>query len=168
VTKRHFVGPDDKLTLNAYGYAELKCQYDSRGNKTEMAFFDQNHNPIPIELRNTWKGRCHKAIWTYDDHNKKTDVTYWDAAANEMQAQVVITEVYPETSAQRLHLQGGDVLETYGGKPIRNFASFIAQRAREEVNTVVELVVLRNGERVKVQVEGGTLGIGLTDKIGGQ
>ena len=162
--ERRFLDPDGKPTLNAYGYAKLTREYDSRGNKITEAYFDQKENPIVSR-----KYGCHKKHWKYDDRNDQIDVTYFDAARKELQARVLITKVEHDSQAQSLKLVRDDILVSYDGKVVKNSVSFIYQWSKERKgDKPKELIILRNGRQLKVEVHPGSLGIFLADKIGGK
>ncbi|RMD98818.1 MAG: Do family serine endopeptidase [Deltaproteobacteria bacterium] len=65
---------------------------------------------------------------------------------------VLIVEVVPDSPADKAGLRRGDVVLTYGGKRVESPAHFRNMVALSEPNKPIEIVVFRDGKRIKKQV----------------
>jgi hypothetical protein len=142
------------------GYHRLRVEYDGRGNCTEEAYFGIDEKPC---LCNAGYARVKR---TYDKDNGLVESKYFDLKDNPMKVAVVLYVVSPNSQAQKLGLQVGDVLVTYDGKPVLSSDTFVAMRANEKRDKQKkrrDLVVERKGKSIAVSVEPGLLGVALRD-----
>jgi len=70
---------------------------------------------------------------------------------------VLISEVLPDTAAEKGGLKKGDIVLTYEGKELKNSYQFRKMVGSTPVGKTVELVVLRDGKRKTVSVTVGEL-----------
>jgi hypothetical protein len=66
---------------------------------------------------------------------------------------VKFSDVKPGSPAAKAGLKPGDVLVQFGDKPIKNLYDFTDALRRSKVGDVVEVIVLRNGRELKVEVK---------------
>ncbi len=163
------------------------ARYDERGNRTERTFFDQTGKPRSgwARERASYDNRSNKkevsywsaddkltlfkdgyarATYTYDDFDSRVDAAYFDREGRPVQTQAVIVRV--TTGMQGQVLKVGDILETYDGKPVVNWARFIHTRqAEREGDPPRQLVVLREGKRLSFTFRPGDLGVDMEDRV---
>ena len=65
----------------------------------------------------------------------------------------VFSDVQPGSPAAKAGLKGGDVLVSFGDKPIMNLYDFTDALRSSKVGDVVEVTVLRDGKPLKVVVK---------------
>jgi hypothetical protein len=135
------------LGLYQGGYASFQAWYDSRGNRTKLAFYDRNKRLAAnkngfAKLTLTYNRRSsltgvvywnhdnkparHRLLgyarvrFSYDAHANRTDATYFDTNGRVVRPRVVVAALPLGSPGKRAGLKPGDVLETYDGKPVRN------------------------------------------------
>lgn len=142
-----------------YGYAEVRLAYDNQGNVRESSYFDSNGRAG----RGTYGYTKRKLV--YDDLQREIARTYVDENDKPVRTQVVVIEVTPDTKAQRLGLQEGDIILTYDGEEVVNWRTFQDfETARSERQR--ELKILRNGNMLLIMIDPGRLlGLDYNDKV---
>jgi serine protease Do len=74
------------------------------------------------------------------------------AAEDGKQAGVKVTRVVPDSPAARARIKAGDILVRFNGKPVTDAMEFTLEIARTPIGSIVECVVKRDDELVKVDV----------------
>jgi C-terminal processing protease CtpA/Prc len=142
------------------GTITTRMKYDDRRNKVEEAYFDEAGKPA------RHKDGYSRASWSYDSAGSRITSQYFDTDGTVLRAAPIITEVLPDSQAQKLGLRVGDILSEYDGKPARNTAAFIHGRAAEKPGgPTKELKVLRDRDMITFKVAPGLMGARLSDKI---
>jgi hypothetical protein len=102
----------------------------------------------------------------FDDHDTQTDAAYFDVDNKPVRTRVVLTLVKVGWQGEMRGLEVGDVLESYDGKPVVNWARFTRLRERERVGDPPrQLVVLRKGKRLRFTFRPGLLGTNMADRV---
>ena len=79
--------------------------------------------------------------------------------------QIVVKKVSPDSRAEQLGIQVGDILTHYAGQPIRGVESFIYGRSQEPTGgEVKKLQVLRGDKGLKFMLSPGGLGVELREE----
>jgi len=76
ITRQSYFDIGGKLTLHKDGFAEVRLEYDGRGNNTKMLYFGIDGKPTLS------KDGFSKACWEYDDYGNKTKASYFDIDGN--------------------------------------------------------------------------------------
>jgi len=148
----------DRAVKNVNGYARARAKYDYRGNMIEEAYFDEADHPV-----NSAAGYA-RVTAEYDERDQPSQRTYYGAGGETLVPRAIIQTVTPGSAADKLGLKPGDVILTYGGKDVTNYAAFTSERSHEApADAPKELVVGRDGNRLTVRVAPGLLGITLRD-----
>src|SRR5262249_45211289 len=147
-----FFGKNDNPIAHDDGNAGWNANYDWRGNMTEMTYVGTEGQPIMMK----WG----YASWRADFNDRGTLVhsSYFDARGKPVRVHVTVVEIVPDSQAERLGLQAGDVLVTYDNREVTDIAAFIAGRADEKGSKTHELQVLRDGKTLGFRVVPGMLG----------
>jgi serine protease Do len=87
--------------------------------------------------------------------NLTSDLAQWFDLPNGRGA--LITEVTPDSPAERAGLKADDVIVEFDGRPVEDTGSFRSRVATTEPGTSVDITVIRKGERMTKKVEVGTL-----------
>jgi hypothetical protein len=153
-------GPDGRPALHRDGYQRVTSTFDVRGNLTEVAYFGTDGRSAAL----AGKGYA-RITWRYDEENHRIDRAAYDVQGRQVAFRVVIAAVEPGNRGQRLGLEVGDVLLSYGGRPVVNSDRFIEARRRDaQQDSPCRLVVLRKGKRLTIALTPGVLGMTLTDR----
>ncbi len=89
-------------------------------------------------------------------------VTLGDDVSTEGQAGAVIDSVSADSGAEQAGIQSGDIIIGLGGVPVHGGADLQAQVRAHQPGETVEVLVIRNGEELKLQA---TLGV-YTEEVG--
>jgi hypothetical protein len=132
--------------------------YDARGDQVEEAYFDEKGVLSPNSDGIT--------RWTasYSDGSDPTNVTCFDHDGKPTAVEICLTEILPEGQAKEAGLSKGDVVASYDGKLISNYAEFLAW-LRTSGDATRELVVLRGNLRLSFALKPGKLGALLKARI---
>jgi S1-C subfamily serine protease len=131
-----------------------------RGNEVERAHFGTEGEPILC------KDGFARRVLRYDAHGVPVDRMHYDAAGQPMHTEVIIRSVQPNQQAHGLGFQPGDVLLTYEGREIVNFAQFNNTRRGERPGDKPRPLKIRRGDKeITVLVSPGKLGITLGDQL---
>jgi S1-C subfamily serine protease len=76
--------------------------------------------------------------------------------------QIVIVRILPNSQANHVGLQPGDIIESYSGEKLVRMSSLIAAVQRPG-DSPRELIVLRGGQILQFQVASGRLGVELRE-----
>jgi YD repeat-containing protein len=101
----------------------------------------------------------------YDEKGTARSRSYFDENGKPLTTQVVVQRVLPNTQADRLKIQVGDILLSYDGRPLKqllDLPTWPAGKARKD-NRPRLLVILRKGETITVKVAAEPLGVNLAD-----
>jgi hypothetical protein len=160
ITAEAYFGFDSaRVVHRQYGYAEVRLAYDNYGNVREASYFDSNGRAG----RGAYGYAKQKIV--YDDLQREIARTYLDENDKPVSTQVAVIEVTPDSKAQRLGLQEGDIILTYDGEEVVNFRKFEdLETARSERQR--ELKILRNGNMLVIMIDPGRLlGLYYNDKV---
>jgi predicted Ser/Thr protein kinase len=159
--QRTFVGLDGKPCLViANDYSRWTAKYDEYGRNTETALFDTEGKPC------THPDGHHRWVARFDERGHEVGRTYYDTAGRELKTIPYIATVEPGRKAVELGLKAGDVILSYAGKAMTQYADFTTLRGAEPTDGAPkELVVRRGGEEVKVLIPPGMLGITLKNRL---
>jgi eukaryotic-like serine/threonine-protein kinase len=132
--------------------------YDSRGNEIEEAYFDEKGSPRtnPDGLKR-WIAR-------YADGSDPKSVTYFDDEGKPTAVEIYIAEVLPGGQAKEAGLSEGDILVSYDGRMISDYAEFLA-RLHAPGETKRDLVVSRGSLRLSFALQPGRLGVLMKGRI---
>ena len=64
----------------------------------------------------------------------------------------LISQVFPESPAEKAGLQGGDVILELDGKKIMNSQEIVREVLKKQVGQKIQLVVMREGKRMEITV----------------
>lgn len=70
-----------------------------------------------------------------------------------------VLSIVSGSQAEGLDIQKGDIILEYGGIKISRAAELVKESRKKPPDEEVELLVLRNGEQVRVNVKGGFIGV---------
>jgi len=142
-----------------YGYAQMRLAYDNQGNVREASYFGSNGRAG----RGAYGYTKRKLV--YDDLQREIARTYLDENDKPVRTQVAVVEVTPDSKAQRLGLQEGDIILTYDGEEVVNVRKFQdLETARSERQR--ELRILRNANMLLIMIDPGRLlGLDYNDKV---
>jgi tRNA A-37 threonylcarbamoyl transferase component Bud32 len=151
--ERRFLTDDGKPMRNSEGYAGWRHLHDENGNIIECSFFDIEGRPCSaINGVARWTARL-------DPANSELVKTHFDLAGRPLQAAVKIVQVTAGGTAERIGVRVGDLVVTYGGRPVSTSAQFLELREREKPDAAPnDLVVRRGDERVTLPLPPGTVG----------
>lgn len=72
---------------------------------------------------------------------------------------VEVQSIIDDTQAQEADLRKGDIILEYGGIKINRAAELVKESKKRTADEAVELLVIRDGEQVRVSVKGGFIGV---------
>ena len=72
---------------------------------------------------------------------------------------VRVVHVNPGTQAETLQIQKGDLVVEYNGVPVENSQQLVSMVKQGSEEESVEMVVMRNGEPLRMTLKGGLIGI---------
>ena len=72
---------------------------------------------------------------------------------------VAVQSIIDDTQAQEADLRKGDIILEYGGIKINRAAELVKESKKRTTDEEVELLVIREGEQVRVSVKGGFIGV---------
>jgi len=72
---------------------------------------------------------------------------------------VAVQSIIDDTQAQEADLKKGDIILEYGGIKITRAAELVKESKKRTADEEVELLVIREGEQVRVSVKGGFIGV---------
>jgi YD repeat-containing protein len=136
---------------------------DDRGRVCEDAYHGSDGKPV----RNKF-GVARLTI-AYDDNDAPVSRSYFDEAGKPLVTRVVVQQVAPNTQADRLKIQVGDILVSYDGRPVKqvmDVPSWPEGHARKDSRPRL-LVILRKGETITLKVAAERLGVILADMVAG-
>ncbi|MBN1759385.1 MAG: toll/interleukin-1 receptor domain-containing protein [Chitinispirillaceae bacterium] len=108
VKLREFFNSEGAPFLLAEGYAKCRDTYDQSGNVTTSLFLGLDGKPVRTRGGYT---RWDKA---YDDSGKITSETFYDINGKQVVVTMKIFQVFPNTIADSLGMQPGDIFLRYG------------------------------------------------------
>jgi YD repeat-containing protein len=151
----------DAQTIELLGeaVASIARTTDDKGRLCEETYHGSNGKLV----RNR-HGQARVTI-AYDDKSAPLSRSYFDESGKPLATRVVVQKVLPDTQAERLKLQVGDILVSYDGRPLNqvmDLPTWPAGNARKD-NRSRLLVILRKGETITVKVAAEPLGVNLAD-----
>ncbi len=90
---------------------------------------------------------------TSDTTQKEDEESKPSASAVEVQS------IIDDSQAQEAGLKKGDIILEYGGTKITRAAELVKESRKKPPDEEIELLVMREGERVRVNVKGGFIGV---------
>jgi S1-C subfamily serine protease len=72
---------------------------------------------------------------------------------------VAVQSIIDDTQAQEADLREGDIIVEYGGSKITRAAELVKESKKRTTDEEVEMLVVREGERIRVSVKGGFIGV---------
>jgi len=140
-------------TFNQNGVHKFTRKYDEHGKVIELAFFPTSVNDI------------HKITYEYNTQGKEVNRKYFDVNGRPIQTQVVVVSIVPNSQAEQLGIQVGDIFTYYDGKPIMNYVLFTTNHDSEPADgPPKKLTVLRKGKKRTFKVKPGKIGVELADQ----
>jgi len=139
----------------ADGYAILRKNYDERGNVIEQAYFGADGKPV-----SNIEGYA-KMSYEYDDSGKASHIRFFDADDRELHVELVITEIFPNTTASRIGLSSGDRIISYNGRNVNRADQFGALVKDTAGSAIRSLTIRRGSEILTFEVPAGLLGVRL-------
>jgi len=70
-----------------------------------------------------------------------------------------VQSIVGDSQAQEAGLRKGDIIIEYGGRNITRAAELVKESRKKPPDEEVELLVMREGEQVRVNVKGGFIGV---------
>jgi S1-C subfamily serine protease len=144
------------------GFAAARCLLDERRNVLEEQLLTKDRKPT------TGRDGYARIRYERDASGQVQRVRLLDLAGEASDAEVYVLAVLPGTEAARAGVQGGDVLVSFAGRPVRDWYAMPAQlpplpkQATTRAARSHELVVLRNGQRVTIRLGAGRVGLVLS------
>jgi hypothetical protein len=161
---------------------------DSTMADLDLILYDENDNLIDrdtrkdaysiVKVRPRWTGSyyilydghgyANVTICRADKHNNKIEQTHCDTNVQPLQTEVLVAFVFPDSQAQKLGIQAGDIFTHYDGKLISERSCFDALRRDKFATGPVpakELQLLRDGQELTLQVLPGDLGVELENRF---
>jgi hypothetical protein len=185
--ERDFFGVDGNPTLAKDGAASLRKKFDDRGQLVEESFFGLDGAPIVAhagyarvtylydprgeQIERAFIGPDGKAMGnplgfsrvttSYDDWGEVFEERYLDPVGREIPVGVTVTQVLPDSFAQRMQFAVGDRLLTYAGRKITSVTQFVALVQDPWLSETRILTVSRGSQVLTFQAPAGRIGIAL-------
>ncbi len=132
--------------------------YDDLGKVIEVAHFDAAGKPV----NHATLGYARK-LSSYDAKGQLADHQFFTADGKPATTRPVVTRIVPDSPAEKLSLQTGDILLTWDGQTIRYYDHFTAMRKDQKEP---KPITFRRGQETKtVLVEPGLIGIFMEDRV---
>lgn len=84
-----------------------------------------------------------------------------------------VREIIQGSQAEYLDIREGDMIVEYGGVPVGTIQQLIAETKKREEYEQIEMIIVRNGEPVRIELSGGFIGVRIStihvskDKLSG-
>jgi len=118
-------------------------EFDELGNVVDKQFFDINGQPLK--------------------NSPSLFQAFMEAVTPK---QVTVVSILPDSQAEQLGIQAGDILTEYDGQAVFNTALFIFNRNQEPADGPAKaLKISRNGEELILMVKPGKIGAELEDRV---
>jgi hypothetical protein len=145
-------GVDGRPTLHQDGNYRGTARYDARGNQIEIAFFDVEDNPTLV------KGGYARKTTRYDSRNRPIGLQYFGRRGESLKTVVKISEVLPNSQAERNGLRKEDAIISIDGRPVAD--EFALQKMRRDLRVRLQSFRIKRGENTRtVQIRPGPIGI---------
>jgi C-terminal processing protease CtpA/Prc len=82
-----------------------------------------------------------------------------DAEPKQAASAVAVQSIIDDSQAQGADLREGDIIVEYGGSKITRAAELVKESRKRTTDEEVEMLVIREGERIRVSVKGGFIGV---------
>jgi hypothetical protein len=152
--ERAYFGTENKPILSNERFARLTMLYDERGNRKQFSYFGDDNKPI----RNS--DGVAKLLWARNAGGVEVKLTGFDEKDRPLPLRTQILSVNPRGLAERGGLEAGDVILTYDGKQVEDYAQFLRLcGAGRPPGTPQKLTILRSGETRSVTLPAGDLGV---------
>lgn len=96
---------------------------------------------------------------TEDMRNISTIVSSQMPASAESVDAVEVLGIVEGSQAQKLDIRRGDLLLEYGGRKINRASELVEETKKRSTDDEIELVLLRNGDPIRLNARGGFLGV---------
>jgi len=149
----------------------LNCLKDIRDllqKKHDLMIKNSEKEQIIIDCLNDLQDLSQKKYSLMTDNSKK-EQTINDKNIKPTVKNLIVTEISPDSQAEKLGIKIGDIIVSYDGASISsdNDLSMAISRAKQHKKDHAEVVILRNGKKGKLKVTLEPLGIICTeDKLG--
>ena len=160
VIEQRYLGADDRLVLNANGWAKATQTYDDRGKLIERACFGVDGKPVLN--RYGWT----KVKQVFDGQGTIIRTDYFGIDGQPLPMEVVIETCAEGYQAAQIGLRPGDVILQYGDKTITTTAQMQQEASlTKDSKTPVRLQFRRDGTILSFETIGGDLGITCADYV---
>jgi S1-C subfamily serine protease len=142
-------------------FGNLLKKLDGGGHHVlEQAVFDTNGQPILNEYG------VHKWTSQFDVQGNEIQRAYFDTQGQLLKTKILANSVSPDSQAQKLGIQKGDIFTHYDGEPISERFRFAARRNAEPSDgPAKELKILRDDKELTFMVLPGNLGVELKNRV---
>jgi len=141
-----------RLQMTSWGYAVLRAAYDDAGAPLVNTFFNEREQLI---------ARCPPS------HERGEFVPSHGCISADSRPVVtrpIVVKVDPQSKAERIGLQAGDLIESYDGREVFRPAELI-QLVRESGAGSHKLTLRRGDRKLEFTIEQGRLGIGIDTRF---
>ncbi|MCP4111448.1 MAG: hypothetical protein GY749_38960 [Desulfobacteraceae bacterium] len=141
---------------NLFGYSEIYDEYNAKGKLVTRRY---------SEFKKQEWGYA-QIVVDYDENGNSLKRTYLDGNGKQLETEIVVKSVLPDSQAKKLGIKSGDIFIFYNGKPVSEIFRFIAQRNTElPDSSTKELQVLRDGNMLKFMISPGEIGVNLQNRV---